>query len=446
MAGNEVGQFEIEGNTKDDTGPGDPLDWASAAPTVALTPFTDGTGKSDDSFGMGSKQEEPQNWSCINGPSPQKGDITPGGNIGFRTIGDDQYVYMNFTRKATEGSADIDFEFNKSTELNPSCPALPKRSVGDLVIAFDADNGGKVILVRVFEWNGSTFVQSDKVPPNSKGTLWDGATNGDGTNKTGNFGEAVLNLTQTIGDVTCGEFSTVFMKSRSSVEINSALQDRTAKKPVQTGACPDSSVVKKVRNASVTNSQFADTASASSGNTLQYQLTYTNNGPVTANSVVVTDVIQGNQTYVASSCSPNTQTQTCSYDDSKKTVTWNLGNVASKASVVMTFSTTLGTFTSSATVKNVAVVDTAQEEPKNSNETTVNVTAVPNTNGVKNVRNVTTNGQFGTSATASPGDTLEYRIAVTNSGNGPATGIVKDTISGNQTYVPGSCAGGTSCS
>src|SRR5215213_4571890 len=140
-AGTAVGSFEIDGNTPDNPA-GEPTDWdakpADQNPPLTVTPFTDTTGRSDDSFGMGSKQEDPGAWACINSSSPGKGDITPGGKVAFRTVGGKQFVYVNFTRKETTGSADIDYEFNQSAEPNPSCPALPKRTNGDIVLAFDA--------------------------------------------------------------------------------------------------------------------------------------------------------------------------------------------------------------------------------------------------------------------------------------------------------------------
>lgn len=155
---------------------GEPTDWDAPAsaqnPPLTVTPFTDSTGRSDDNFGMGSKQQEPGGWACITGSSPAKGDI---------------------------------------------------------ILAFDAENGGKTILVRAFEWTGSSTIGSFvPLATGTQGVTWDGATNGDGSNRTGNFGEAVLNLTDTIGEVSCGEFSSVFMKSRSSVEINSARTARSS--------------------------------------------------------------------------------------------------------------------------------------------------------------------------------------------------------------------------
>src|SRR5205823_10281291 len=48
----------------------------------------------------------------------------------------------------------------------------------------------------------------------------------------GAFAQAALNHSDTIGQVGCALFSTVYMKTRSSTSINAALQDRTAALPV----------------------------------------------------------------------------------------------------------------------------------------------------------------------------------------------------------------------
>lgn len=423
-AGNDVGSFEIDGNTPDDPA-GEPTDWDAKAddqdPDLTITPFDDATGSSDDSFGGGSKQEKPGTWECTTNSAPNKGDIT-GGAIAFREINDKQYTYVNFTRTSTEGSVDIDYEFNQSAAPNPSCPDLPVRTAGDLLIAFDATKGGKVIDVRLFEWAGDesvgTFVA---LPIGAKGTTWDGATNGDGTNKSGNFGEAVLNLTDTVGGVECGKFNSVFMKSRSSSEINSALQDRTEKKPVTTGICPVSSMAKGVRNVTAGDQNFTPATDAKPGDTVEYQLSYTNAGPGTAHDVEVRDVIAAGQTFVNDSCLPNTIA--CTLTNS--TLTWDLGTVE-PGSVVLKFQVQItGSFDpgTATEIDNVATATNDENESPTSPETTVTV-KTPSSSLVKSVRNASTGGAFATTATATPGDLIEYQLVYTNAGPGTATNVV----------------------
>jgi len=233
FAGTSVGRFEIDGNRAVDSPGGLVLDWDSPPPN--LTTFTDAQGSGDDAFGNGSKELAPGGWQCITGSAPSKDDIVSG-QVSFRLIGGKQFVYVNFRRAGTNGDAHMDYEFNQSRDPNPACPALPKRTAGDLLISFDTDFGGKTIAVRAFRWQGDavsgTFAE---LALGSQGLLWDGAVNIPNTMPgydAGAFGEAALNLTDTVGQVGCSLFSTVYMKTRASTSITAALQDRTAAMPV----------------------------------------------------------------------------------------------------------------------------------------------------------------------------------------------------------------------
>jgi hypothetical protein len=235
LSGTSVGAFEIDGNRADDSGPGDLiLDWDSPPPGV--TTFTDGTGQSDDSFGLGSKELAPGEWKCITGSAPGKADILSGG-LAFRTLAGKNYLFVEFQRATTDGDVHIDYEFNQSTQPNPACPQLPKRTAGDIAITFDTENGGKTINVRAFRWQGDatigTFVELNL---GTQGVLWDGAVNIPNTIpglEAGAFGEAALNLTDSpIGAITCLLFATAHMATRSSTSIDSALQDYTAPQAV----------------------------------------------------------------------------------------------------------------------------------------------------------------------------------------------------------------------
>src|SRR5919198_6680932 len=216
FAGTTIGSFEIDGNRVDNSGPGDLiLDWDSPPPN--LTTFTDASGSGDDAFGLGSKELAPGGWQCITGSAPSKGDIVSG-QVAFRLLSGKQYLYVNFQRAGTNGDAHMDYEFNQSTAPNPACPALPKRTPADVLIAFDTDFGGKTIAVRAFRWQGDavsgTFVE---LSLGSQGVTWDGAVNIPSTMPgvaAGAFGEAALNLSDTIGALGCAVFSTVHMNTR----------------------------------------------------------------------------------------------------------------------------------------------------------------------------------------------------------------------------------------
>jgi hypothetical protein len=235
FAGTGVGDFEIDGNLADDSGPSDLiLDWDTPPPGVTL--FTDPTGQTDNSLGQGSKELEPGGWVCLEGSAPAKDDILTGA-VAFRVIAGKQYLFVNFRRASPNGDAHIDYEFNQSTEPNPACPELPRRTAGDVVIAFDTENGGKSIFVRAFRWEGDaragTFAELDL---GSRGAIWDGAVNIPNTipgAEPGVFGEAAINLTDSpLGEIGCLLFSSVHMKTRASTSISAELKDRTDALPV----------------------------------------------------------------------------------------------------------------------------------------------------------------------------------------------------------------------
>jgi hypothetical protein len=174
LAASTVGKFEIEGNRADDSGPGDlVLDWDS--PPANLTTFTDATGSGDDIFGQGSKELEPGGWHCVTGSAPGKDDILRG-EVAFRLLGGKQFLFVSFQRATTNGDAHMDFEFNQSTEPNPACPSLPRRTSGDILVSFDTENGGRTINVRAFRWQGGASIGNfGELQLGSKGVLWDGA-------------------------------------------------------------------------------------------------------------------------------------------------------------------------------------------------------------------------------------------------------------------------------
>ncbi len=251
-ASSTVGSFEIDGNLVDDSGPGEPIDWLSTPFPAALTTFTDTTGSNDDIFGLGSKENDQTTWQCVTGNAPAKDDVvneisipqssTPvAGEVAFRFVGQQQFVYANWSRLSNNGDAHIDYEFNQlNPAINPAspgCSQMPKRTAGDFLVSFDTDLTHNAISVSAFTWNGTTFVQ---LPIGSQGVLWDAAVNPGpltglqvtGTRVSNLFGELALNVSATIGTIPCNEVLFVSMKTRSSTSLSAELKDRTEVKPV----------------------------------------------------------------------------------------------------------------------------------------------------------------------------------------------------------------------
>jgi hypothetical protein len=255
LAGNTVGSFEIDGNLiVDHSAPStEPIDWDSSPFPAALTTFTDGTGSTDDIFGMGSKENDQSTWICTAGSAPAKDDAVNeisingappiAGEIAFRFFPvsgvDKQFLYANWSRRSNNGDAHIDYEFNQADpSTNPAssgCPQLPLRTPGDFLISFDTQFGGAIINVSAFTWNGTTFAPFSV---GNQGTLWDAAVNTvasiTGLTVTGTnlFGELALNVSDTIGTIPCNEVLFVSMKTRASTSLSAELKDRTKVKPV----------------------------------------------------------------------------------------------------------------------------------------------------------------------------------------------------------------------
>src|SRR5260370_4664858 len=255
LAGITVGSFEIDGNLIVDhlVPPTEPIDWDSSPFPAALTTFTDGTGSTDDIFGMGSKETDQSTWNCTAGSAPPKDDVVNqisingappiAGEIAFRFFPvsgvQKQFLYANWSRLSNNGDAHIDYEFNQAdaaiNPATPSCPQLPLRTSRAFLAAFDTQFGGAIINASAFTWNGTTFVP---LSVGSQGTLWDAAVNTapsiSGLTVTGTnlFGELALNVSDTIGTIPCEKVLFVSMKTRASTSLSAELKDRTKVKPV----------------------------------------------------------------------------------------------------------------------------------------------------------------------------------------------------------------------
>src|SRR5437879_562405 len=237
LAGNMVGSFEIDGNLAVDhlAGTTEPIDWDSNPFPAALTTFNDGTGSTDDIFGMGSKENDQSSWVCTKGSAPSKDDFANqisingaapiAGEVAFRFFPaggtQKQFLYANWSRLSNNGDAHIDYEFNQAdpstSPAGPNCRQLPLRTPGDFLVSFDTQNGGATIVVSAFTWNGTTFAP---LSVGSQGVLWDAAVNTAptiaGLTVTGVnlFGKLALNVSDTIGTIPCTKLVFVSMKTR----------------------------------------------------------------------------------------------------------------------------------------------------------------------------------------------------------------------------------------
>ncbi|MBT8444886.1 MAG: DUF11 domain-containing protein, partial [Gammaproteobacteria bacterium] len=224
--------FEIDGNLTDD-GDDQALDWGSEglalinvldAPLADLSPDY----LIDDSFSDGAKENDPVPTVLDHSIPPNKSDL-----INFLIAQDEVdgngFLALGWIRTDSLGTSNFDFELNQSFEMSAN-GRTPVRSTGDVLISFDFESSGNVVLLTLREWDGDATKWINARSLNIEGTgfaavndplLFGTIPEGEPNTLHGgllpdqSFGEALINLTQTFeGD--CRKFVSAYVKGRSS--------------------------------------------------------------------------------------------------------------------------------------------------------------------------------------------------------------------------------------
>ena len=190
------------------------------------------------------------------------------------------------------------------------------------------------------------------------------------------------------------------------------------------------------------------------GDEVTYCLKVTNNGTAAAENVIVSDVIPKGLTLVEGSISELGEMQ-----DDEETIVWNLGNMAAKASVTVSFKVTVPEVDEDAVWENVGAVSAENDpendpedpdkpvdtkdphhgrKPKDSNKVEIEEFPAPSTPDIPNIPNIpgepklniektqSVNGgaQTKEKLTVDADDTVTYYITVTNIGTATAKDVV----------------------
>ncbi|TMK98849.1 MAG: hypothetical protein E6G34_04880, partial [Actinobacteria bacterium] len=230
----------------------------------------------DSMFEGGDKESAPGGWGLISaagGVSPGKANILSGWSQADPQAAA-TFLYLAYEREATTGDTFLTFELNQVKGLwkNENESMIPCRTTGDVLIAYNVP-GGKSVNVVVYRWVTDTstlttiapdptphpcaktghFEPSEGTPvaaPYEQGAM----STAEGSNfltdtanpptpKTfagGSFGEASLNLTAIFEQAnlgSCFAFGQMWMSSRSSESIDSALQDYVGPVGIQADSC-----------------------------------------------------------------------------------------------------------------------------------------------------------------------------------------------------------------
>lgn len=297
-------RFEIDTDanfTKDGT-TGDCIDWlndaGSALRTGVLAKPDKPTGASDDSFGKGTAEDNP-NPTIVDGSiPPNKSDLLSFG-VFKETAATAKFLELYWTRiNSPQGTTNMDFELNQKS-CPPDCadngtdfPAeTPVRTAGDKLITYDLSKGGTVPTISIRSWSGSAW-GSPTCLAAPTGTTCSGSGQALGAVNTSTiaqansgsgsaqdpytFGEAAINFSAIFPPGTaCTTFGSAYLKSRSSDSFSSEIKDFISPEPVQITNC--SSITTNATASVTLGSPISDTATlsgvtANAGGTITFHL------------------------------------------------------------------------------------------------------------------------------------------------------------------------------
>ncbi|MFI8104241.1 hypothetical protein [Streptomyces sp. NPDC086023] len=292
--------FEIDVNANLIVNGANCIDWLSGGTGTA---FRSGvivkndrpSGRNDNSFGQGSKEDDPNPTIVFGSIPPNKSDLL---NFGVFTEADTTPKFLElFWRRinSPQGTTNMDFELNQkfcspnATPTNcanngPSETATPVRTQGDKLITYDLSQGGTVPTISIRTWSGTAWggptvitggsnplavgsVNSSTIPANQAGSL--------GQLDPFTFGEAAISFDAIFPPGSaCTTFGSAYVKSRSSDSFNSELKDFIDPTPVQITNC--ASLITTASGPVTVGSAISDTAvlggvSANAGGTLTFR-------------------------------------------------------------------------------------------------------------------------------------------------------------------------------
>jgi hypothetical protein len=273
-------------------------DWTNAPNRVRGDDLP--SGNSDNSFGQGTKEDDP-NVSVVTGSiPPQKSNLTRF-YVGSEFANNSNFLYLAWERSNVLGSANMDFEINHKTQpnLTTTGPKTLNRTAGDLLITYDFGGSGAPVL-GLLKWvtTGATSqcLSANSLPcwgnrvNLSAAGFAEGAVNTSTVNDPiagvslpgQTFGEAAINLTAAgvFPPGTCEAFGSAFLKSRSSASFPAEVKDFVAPQPVNISNCGTITVKK------VTENGDADFDYTTTGGLTPATFSLSNGGTRTYSSVV----------------------------------------------------------------------------------------------------------------------------------------------------------------
>src|SRR5215469_6846692 len=249
-------------------------DWQNVSGLNPGFDLPSGTG--DNSFGQGTKEDNP-NVTVVSGSiPPNKSDLTRFYEASeFSAANNHNFLYLGWERTNVLGSANFDFEINQKTQPDLTTPGAKtlNRTAGDLLVTFDFTNGGGKPTLGLLTWltaaAGNTANQcfsSNTLPCWGKQVTLNGADSIGAVNNLDSvtdplspgspnyinpvpalqFGETAIDLTKAgvFPPGTCSAFGSAFVKSRSSASFSAEVKDFIAPIPVSISNCGSIEIIK----------------------------------------------------------------------------------------------------------------------------------------------------------------------------------------------------------
>ncbi|MDF2051815.1 hypothetical protein, partial [Arthrobacter sp. Cr_A7] len=235
------------------------------------------SGKTDNAFGQGTKEDNAAATIVTGSVPPNKNDLTRFYEASEQATNGDIFLYLGWERLVNIGNANLDFEINQeATEgftASLTGPVTLNRTPGDLLINYDFGGSGTPTLGLNF-WltTENSETADDCYSANSLPCWGNHLALGDATVAegavdpvTGLFGEAAINLTDAgvFQEGVCTAFGSAFVKSRSSSSFTAELKDFIAPVDVEISNCGSITINKVTQNEPVPGTQsFAYTTSS----------------------------------------------------------------------------------------------------------------------------------------------------------------------------------------
>ena len=312
------------------------------------------------------------------------------------------------TATATADQADPDASNNEAvetTDINGADLSIAKADSADPVNPGDdftytitVTNQGPLDATNVVVTDvlpaGVTFVSADSVD-------YDEATGAWTIGGLVNSASATLNIVVTAGA------ETTQVSNTATATADQADPDASNNEAVETTDINGADL-------SITKADSADPVNP--GDDFTYTITVTNQGPLDATNVVVTDVLPAGVTFVSAD----------SVDYDEATGAWTVGGLVNSASATLNIVVTAGAETTQ--VSNTATATADQADPDASNNEAVETTDI---NGAD--LSIT---KADSADPVNPGDDFTYTITVTNQGPLDATNVVvTDVLPAGVTFV-----------